>query len=201
MPITASEIIARASELASTIGTDPHLSPLIDNEMTAETLLPHVFHYITTQTLNDPNRRQLLRQTVDVSFVAGSATVPTNLLGSTWQEVVLYPENQPEWGGRMSWLPLWFDFIRPKTAGLGYFSVDPSGNLRVIEPGSTFDLNNGATGTWKMSGFFVPAVGTTLSDPITLPDDLVDDVVAMLAAAMRGERPWRTFSDPETEKK
>lgn len=51
------DIIDAAMQIAVGTGNDPHTSPVIDGEMTAEDLLPHAFRHAYKQLLNSGEMR------------------------------------------------------------------------------------------------------------------------------------------------
>jgi hypothetical protein len=181
---TLAEILDRAEQLAAGVGGDPQNSPVVDNGLTAEALLPHVWQIVTTRTAKDPKRQHLLRQKETLTFSNGVAPLPDDALTEALSTLSF---NDPEIGQLMSWMPYMFDFQRPARVMVGAYTVNESGNLLIRKPGENYDPSNGFSGDLDVTLILVPG----LTDPVTVPQEIIDDVVAGVAGALRGEEPWK----------
>ncbi len=187
MPITKAEILARAEQLAAGIGGDAHASPVIDAGMTAETILPHVWHFVVTRAARDPKKQHLFRQTKDLNFVNGVADLPEDVLSETLPVATLHDPADLELRVKMSWCPYWFDFTRSLRTMLGYYTINEAGKLAIRRPGEAWEDGAGFSGQIKLTIPCVPG----LVDPINVPDEVVDEVVAGVAGVLRGEEMWK----------
>lgn len=185
---TLAEILARAEQLALA-GADPHDSPVLDSGPTAEVILPHVWHYVTCRTVKDPQRQHLLRQTVNLTFANGVAPLPPEVLSEALPVAVLHNPADPTMRDLMSWIPYWFDFVRPLRSLLGYYTINESGEVAIRLPGQPWQDTGGFSGAIDLTIPCVPG----LTDPVTVPDEIIDDVVAGVAGALRGEEPWKAI--------
>jgi hypothetical protein len=187
MPIyTFAEILDRAEQLAAGVGGDPQDSPVVDNGLTAEALLPHVWQVVTERTAKDPKRQHLLRQSKTLTFANGEAPLPDDALS---EALPLLSFDDKELGSLMSWMPYMFDFQRPLRTMLGSYTINESGKLLIRKPGEEYDPVGGHSGDLDVSLIIVPG----LTDPVTAPQEVIDDVIAGVAGALRGEEPWRAM--------
>lgn len=183
---TLAEILDRAEQLAAGVGGDPQDSTVVDSGLTAETLLPHVWQIVTERTAKDPKRQHLLRQSKTLTFAAGAAPLPSD----AWTEgLPLLSFDDPQIGPLMSWIPYMFDFQRPLRTMLGAYTINESGELLIRKPGDAFDPSSGHDGDLNVSLIIVPG----LTDPATAPQEVIDDVIAGVAGALRGEAIWKAL--------
>lgn len=180
---TLAQILDRAEQLAAGVGGDPQDSPVVDNGLTAETLLPHIWQIVTEKTAKDPKRQHLLRQKKTLTFTNGVAPLPDDALTESLSTLTF---NDLEIGPLMSWFPHMFDFQRPGRVMVGAYTINESGNLLIRKPGDNYNPQGGHSGDLEVTLIIVPG----LTDPVTVPDEIIDDVIAGVAGAMRGEDPW-----------
>lgn len=181
MTITLQEMIDRAAQIALA-GTDPTLSPVLDVEMTAEALLPHVFAAVEMECAASPRRRSFLRKSKTVAVSNGAGALADDVLTKYLSDAVLSdPADRTK---LYAWVPEWIDFVRPKDRRLGYYSVNGQ-TLAMIEPGATYDAAAGFTGDVELvipCGLTLPTLAT---DPVVIHPELADDIVLRLAAALK----------------
>lgn len=185
MPTTIATILARAEQVALA-GGDPHESPIIDQSMTAEALLPHAWQWVLKQTLKDPKRHHLFRKIVALTFTNGVAPLPDEVFTEAMPLATLSDPTDPEFGPLMSWIPYFFDFQRPLRSLLGYYTINDDGNLQILRPGASYTPGSGFSGPINLT---IPCIPPR-TDPVDLAEEIVDDIVAALAGALRGELPW-----------
>ncbi len=183
---TLAEILDRAEQIAAGVGGDPQGSPVVDNGLTAEALLPHVWQIVTERSAKDPKRQHLFRQTRTLAFTNGEAPLPDDALS---EALPLLSFDDPEIGPLMSWIPYMFDFQRPLRTMLGSYTINESGKLLIRRPGEDYDPQGGFSGNLDVSLIITPG----LTDPVTVPQEVIDDVVAGVAGALRGDEPWKTL--------
>src|SRR5262245_50781844 len=181
---TFAEILDRAEQIAAGVGGDPQDSPVVDNGLTAEALLPHVWQIVAERTAKDPKRQHLLRQKQTLTFTNGVANLPD---GALTEALYLLSFNDKDIGPLMSWMPHMFDFQRPVRTMIGSYTINESGKLLIRKPGEEYDPEGGHTGDLDVTLIIVPG----LTDPVTAPQEVIDDVIAGVAGAMRGEEPWK----------
>lgn len=186
MATTIATILARAEQLAAGAGGDSHDSPVVDQSMTAETLLPHVWQYVCRQSLKDDKRQHLLRKVINLTFTNGVAPIPDEVFTEGLPMAMLSDPLDPEFGPLMSWIPYYFDFQRPLRTMLGYYTIDDSGNLLIRRPGEAWSPGVGYSGAINLT---IPCI-PPMTDPVDVPEEIVDDVVAGIAGALRGDAPW-----------
>src|SRR5262245_41851261 len=183
---TLAEILDRAEQLAAGVGGDPQDSPVVDNGLTAEALLPHAWQIVTERTARDPKRQHLLRAKKTLTFSNGVAPLPDDALTEALSTLIF---NDPEIGSLMSWIPFMFDFQRPLRPMVGSYTINESGSLLIRLPGETYDPTNGFTGQQDVTLIVIPG----LTDPVTVPQEIIDEVIAGVAGALRGEEPWKAM--------
>lgn len=77
---TYTEIIHRATEIASGVGADPALSPLIDSEMTAEALFPHALRFAAEKLARSEENLHDVARSYDIEIIEGKGTLPDTIL-------------------------------------------------------------------------------------------------------------------------
>jgi hypothetical protein len=159
-----SELVARAQTIAEGRGTDPHQSPIIDDGMTAEALVPHAIRYVLERaaaddisscfqefdlTDGDDLPEEILREHLDVGYLEG---VPHS-----------------------SYIPPQ-DYRRSRFDSLlKYWTVSAS------------EFLYSGVGTVTLKTPAMPETGGDPNVPIDMPERLIEDAILVVAGLLTGE--------------
>lgn len=178
MPLTVQDLVDRAMSIALAGVGDG--SPLQDDPMVAEALIPHAIKRLSAKLAAIPDYAHLLRKQQTLTFASGEATLPTNLLPELFDSAELVvPDTFPA-GGLSSKLVQW---VNSQAAFNGWleasFYYGLHRNGKVIAKDSTGSAI--PDGDLQLNAL-CDLSDTTLSG---LPDTVHDDLVAQLAAMIR----------------
>lgn len=187
--MTIQEIIDAATQIAAGVGTDPHNSPVIDGEMTAEQLLPLAVRHAYRELAQKSGNLQDISLTHEIELTSASpragmqGTLPSGVLTEYLDKAYLpdYP-----YSSLIRQLP---DYDRPKfDAMLCYFCVD-NGTLYTtcVSEGSSEEGSGSEEITVALRAPSVPELPDDASTDIDMPVRARDAVINTLAMALRGE--------------
>ncbi len=185
MAVSYEVFIGLACEQVLSAG-DPNLSPLQDMEMVAESLVPQVFQQYVLDCAGNPDKLSLLRRTHTVALTNGVGVLPDvamtqEIFGSTVDVT-----DDPTIGPLMSYTP-WVSFVSPSNTLLGYYSLRGDTELFWVDPGEVYTPGSGRTSDIDLTISSVPEIPATETDPLIVPDEALSDLIALLAAAVRGQ--------------
>jgi len=181
------ELIYRAVEQAQR-GLDPNRSKFMDAEGIAEVMLPSVFHEIGTRAARDERLRSVLSSPFTVSFANGIAT-----LGDTVMTEYLCESTLIDTGDlrkRYSFIQNWGDFVRPRSPidqKLGWYSMQGGTTIAVVEPNADYAVGAGITASRNLTCPRVPSIPANKSLEVDAPEEIVDDIINVLAEMIRGK--------------
>lgn len=188
MSLTYQELIYRAVDQAGR-GIDPNTSPLIDLGMLAENLAPHVFRVVAENAARDSSKRALLRASQTIVFTNGVGTIANNALLDYMGDAVL--RDTSDFTKLYSYYPEWSDFVQGGDTRLGRFT-NVGTVISVVEPIVSYSASSGITANRQFTIPTVPTIPVLQTDPVVIPEFMIDEVVAELAAQVRGEYDNRT---------
>lgn len=174
------DIIDAAMQIAGGVGGDIQTSALADSDMTAEDLYPLAIRYAVKQMLSSGKGLQDVGRTfsITVSVVSGNleGTLPPEIITENLDGAFLpdYPYS--------SLSPTWMDYQRQRFDNLLSYWVVHDGKFitsvpQTPSPPASVDI-------------FAPAMPDIPSNPATalaVTPDLLDNIIAVLALALRGE--------------
>jgi hypothetical protein len=170
------EIIDAAMQIAVGVGGDPHGSPVIDGEMTAEDLLPLAFRHAYKAMLHSGELRlQDVIAAHTITLTANVGELPAGVLREHMDHSFIPADPYS------SFLRYYADYARERFDNLlNYYAVN-NGNLYysgIDAPGN---------GNVILHAPSVPAIPADPDEDIEIPEAARDAVVNTLALAIRGE--------------
>lgn len=180
-----SEFIASSCQMALS-GMDANKSPFLDIEMTAESLVPTVFQSVALATAADPDKQSLLRRTHTIALTAGVGTLPGEVLTQCLHSATITDPDDDTVAQDMSFVPQWFDFLEAKgyEPRLGYWTCKGDDELHYIRP---TDDSETKTGDVDITVASVPVIPATAGATLVVPDEILSDLQAALANAIRAK--------------
>lgn len=182
MSLSYQELIDRSVDQA-TRGLDPNTAPLIDAEIFAENLADNALQATAIKCAADPNRRNLLRQSQTVSFVNGVGVIANNVLLDYLCDSTLL--DTTDLSKHYAYVPAWEDFVMTFEHRIGYYWASGT-SIMVVEPAAEYVSGAGITSNLQLTTPTVPQIPVLATDLIAIPDVLVSDLIAELAAQIRG---------------
>lgn len=159
--------------------------PIQDAESVIEDMLPTAMQVIALKAASDPKTESLLRRNFTVTLTNGTGTVDPLILTSCWMGATVYVPAEPTIGPLMSYVPNWNDFIGPLDSRLGYWIFQSDDTIYWVDPNATFDITTGRTGDIIMNIASVPAIPTTETATLDMPDELTSNLVAYMKDQLR----------------
>jgi hypothetical protein len=156
-----------------------------DAETVIEDILPSAMQAVALKAASDPKTESLLRRNFTVTLASGTGTVDPLILTSCWKGASVYVTAEPTIGPLMSYVPNWNDFMSPMDTRLGYWTFQSDDTIYWIDPGETFDITSGRSGDIVMNIASVPAVPTTQTATLDMPDELTSNLTAYLVDVLR----------------
>jgi hypothetical protein len=185
MSVSIQQILDRAMELASSVGTDSHDSPIVDNAPTAEVLFPTALRRAATEIArSDRNEADILKRTYALTLVNGSITLPTSVIAECLDSSSIYSDDDSDIGQLSSYKPRYYDFLHPALEQLGYYTVRGA-NLEFREPDEESGEFDGAL---NLVAVGMPDIPSTLTASMTISDRVAEKTIENLAAMLRGEK-------------
>lgn len=179
--MTLKELIERAVDIASVAQETGVTKYAL--EAAAEPLLPIVFSEVSERLAASADRHHLLRRANVVAFVNGVVTVPESVFTTYLSESTLY--DTADLTAIYSYVPEWSDFIRYADTRLGTYTVNES-SMYVVQPAAFYANGTGLSGNLTLVMPSVVAVPATIGAAVIARDEVVDDLIAGLAAKLGG---------------
>lgn len=182
MSYTLQNVVDRIEELATGVSTDASISPLVDSDVTAYTLFPHLARYVIRDRVRKGQVQDAMRE-VEIRLDAnGRGDLPDGVL----REFLPKHASMPDYTFA-SYLP-YPDYKRYRfNAQMTYFSDRGENFYCSSDPSTTVTLRTPAT----------PEVSSADED-LDLSQGTVEDIIAAGAAALRGEIPLGVLIDGYT---
>lgn len=174
--MTKQEIIDAAMQIADGIGRDPHDSPILDSDMTAEDLLPHAFRFAYKQLLKSGEMR--LQDTIashTITLTANVGALPAGVLTED-MELSFMPDYP-----YASYLRYYPDYQRTRFDTLLSYYTANNGNFYFS------GLASPGNGNVTLHAPSIPAIPINPATDISMPDGAENAVIMALAMALRGE--------------
>lgn len=179
--MTLQEIVDLAVEQARA-ELDPNIP--FDVEMTAESLLPTVFHQVGREVARDENTRSILKRVKTVSFTDGEGALDDDALTEYKWDSTLYDSDDPT--KEYALIPEWHDFVRGNDIRLGYYCIKAGTTIAVIEPNEIHNPASGITGERELVIPCAPEIPASATDEVDVPEEVAGRIVETLALALRG---------------
>lgn len=183
--MTFQEFISSSCQIALA-GADASQSQLLDMEMTAEALVPTVFQNVALAVAANPDKQSLLRRTHTINLTVGIGTLPAEVLTQCLTGATIIDPDDNTIAQDMSFIPQWYDFLEAKAyePRLGYWNVKGDDELHYVRP---LDTTETKTGNVDITVASVPAIPATAGTALAVPDEILSDLQAALANAIRAK--------------
>ena len=165
--------------------------PIQDAESVVEDMMPTALQTVALKAASNPRTESLLRRNFTITLSNGVGTVDENILTSCWPGATVYVSGEPTIGPLMSYVPNLNDFITPtgkldEMLGRWIFRTDDI--IWWVDPGATFDITSGRSGSIIMNIASVPELPATESDTLDMPGELTSDLIALLARMLASKQ-------------
>lgn len=179
MSTTLQNVIDRIEELATGIATDASVSPLVDSEITAYTLFPHLARYVIRDRVGKGQVQDAMREVSIALDSNGVGALPDSVLRQFLSKHASLPAYT------FSSYAVYPDYQRYRlNAQIAYFSDRGENFYCSKDPSTTVVLRTPA----------IPEA-TDADDDLDLSDGLIKDIIGAGAAALRGEIPLSVLID------
>ena len=169
------DILSRARVIATGIGGDANLSPVIDNKPAFRALLDTALSYVFNNRAKDRKNWRNIAVKHTITFAGGVGALPPEVM----REYLHMADFANTEGDLISYLTWTLD-NRATFSQLGYMYVDGD-NLIYTAPGGTPGTYDGDI------SLTVPSLPDLTADPLDMTGEIFDDVCHALALAVRGE--------------
>lgn len=179
--MTLKELIQRATDIASQ-GLDEGTLTANPEEV-AEPLLPIVFSEVSHRYAQSEQLQTMLRRTKSLVFANGLVALSSDVItGCIRAANLLDPADRTKLYSYVPWSQLVTGSLDSR---LGYFALEGESTLHVVESNTTFDPADGPNITLELTIPCEVEVPTVLANPIVARDEIVDDLLAALATALK----------------
>jgi hypothetical protein len=167
-------------------GANPLTSPLLDIEMTAETLVPDVFQSVSLSYAADAQKASLLSRDHTITLTDGSGTIPDTVLTQCKFNSTAYLESDTA-ATQASLVRTWLDFVTPSTTDrlLARYHIKDQ-TIYWIEANAAFESGVGIDGDIVLNIPSTPEIPATEDDDLVVADEVLSDLITSLAQRLRG---------------
>lgn len=156
----------------------------------AESLVPSVFQQVGEDAAGDERKRSLLRRNKTVMVALGSATLDDDVLTAYMEDSTFMDTS--DLTKTYSWVRNFSDFIDPSLASApfsayGYFTMRDGVTLNQREAGVLYSPTSGFSGSMTLNIPCVPVKPATASTALDVPDEILNDLLDVMAGALQGE--------------
>jgi len=182
MAVSVLSLINRAYRLAVGTGADPHASPVVDNAWAFEEAFPLALSKSVEEIGLSPAEIEHYRRQFELTMVDGSADLPQDVLHRFLDSSTISSDDDPSVGSSSSFCNRWSEFMNPPHLGLHYYATTQN-TFRYREAGQDIDAFDGVITLHAVS---TPAIPSSITGTMTLPDDIADRTVEILAMMISG---------------
>ncbi len=190
MSVSGNQIIARARTIATQMGTDANVSNVIDAKGGLRALLNHTVREVFRRNAGNQNFIKDINVLNTITMASGVGALPDTVMRQFLKQADYQDTNGS--------LITYFDYPIDSNSGqnytqLGYISVVGS-NIYYTEPAP--GTSTSYSGSLYMTVPSFPVFPASMASAIPLPVEVVDDVVLLLARALRGEAVFSRVDTP-----
>lgn len=185
--MTYLEYIATSCEMALR-GQDPNVSPLLDIEMVAESLVPTIFQQVALSYVGNPQAESLLRRTHTISMSGGTGTLPDEALSSCKYGASIADPDDVTVAQTQTLVPFWTDFIQPRNnlqLQLNYWTIKGDSALYYLAPQEEYP--GSFASDLELTIASVPEIPATSGATLDVPSEVLSDLQDALSKALMGE--------------
>lgn len=181
MSVSGNQIFARARTLATQMGGDANSSPVIDTKSGLRALLNHVIRETYRQKAKNQDFIKDINVKNSITITSGVGTLPDGVMRQFLKQADYQDANRS--------LISYFDYPIDSNSGqnytqLGYVSV-VGDSIYYTEPAP--GTSTSYSGTMYMTVPTFPTLPASMASPIPMPVEVVDDVIMLMALALRGQ--------------
>lgn len=175
---SVTEIIARARVIATQMGGDANMSPVIDNKAGVYALLRNAMRAVYRKYANNQKFINDINVRHDVTITSGAGTLPDTVI----REFLHQAQFQDSNGSLVTYFPYAID----ANSGQNFIQL---GYVAMNGEDITYTAPNGASysGSLFITAPSVPEIPDDQSENVNLVEETLEDVIYMLAMAIRGE--------------
>lgn len=185
MAVTVQSLLNRAYRLAAGTGQDPHQALSIDNVWVFEEAFPLALcKAIEEIGLSDAEIEHYRREHT-LTLTDGSAALPQDVLHRFLDSSTISSDDDETVSMLSSFCNRYSEFLNPPHTALGYYTTIEN-TFRYREAGGNageFD------GDIKLQAVSLPQTPATITGTMTIPDDVADRLVEILADMVKGAIP------------
>lgn len=156
----------------------------LDAYSIAEAMIPSIFQAVGERAAGDPRKRDLLKQSLPLTLVAGAIDLPDYALESYLCDSTLY--DPADLTKTFSWVRNFNDFIGPLSPLLGYYNVPAGHTMYVRDVGEEFTVPLTLAIDIVVNIPCVPVIPALADDPVVVVDEIASDIVDYGAELLRG---------------
>ncbi len=157
-------------------------SPLLNTTMLVELVLPRVIQKVVADAVRDENQLNAFRAAHTLSIVSGVVSCPATIKEEYAESVVFLSAPLTSYKSDA------LDFSNGSSL-FDSFRID-SGSIYYREAGASAGVY---TGVKTVNAITFPTLPATSSDSVSLKDNLLQEVIAVTAALIKGEIPLAAF--------
>jgi len=179
--------IATSCEMALA-GADPNVSPLLDIEMVAESLVPTIFQQVALSYVGNPQAESLLRRTHTVTMTNGAGTLPEEALTSCKYGATIADPDDVTVAQTQTLVPQWVDFVQPRNnlqSQLSWWTIKSDNTLHYLAPLEEYP--GAFTGDLEITIASVPEIPATADADLNVPEEVLSDFQTALAQALASQ--------------
>jgi hypothetical protein len=181
MAITPGQLINRAYRLAAGMGQDPHAALSIDNVWAFEEAFPLALSEAVEEIGDSSDEIEHYRRSFALTLVDGSIALPEDVMHRFLDRSVLQVTGEEDIPA--SFCSRYEEFLRPAHAEVFHYYTTRDNALKVRIAGGEPAVYDGAV---TLTAVAVPAIPSTLASTMTIPEDLADRTVEILARMIAG---------------
>lgn len=172
------ELITKIKMLATQIGVEPALSPLLDSDALIELLLPRVIDYVTMDVVKDEQQLNALRTDHTLTFASGFAALPSTVK-EEYAESIFFAKNGA------SYVQTWYEYRNDVSVMFDRFII-LNGNIYYRAPGESV---TGHSGSEIMNAVTYPSLPATESTAVSIKANILEQIISVTVAVVTGKLP------------
>lgn len=170
-------------------GVDAAVAPNKDDATgIMEALLPTVFQDVAMRYAANPDKRSLLRRTHTIAMTNGVGTLPDEVLSAGKAGATISDPDDVTVAQSAAMVWYWNDFVAPRSGLLlqiPQWIIKGDDVLVYLEADEEYDSASGFTGDLDLTIASVPEIPATAATTLDVPNEVLSDLVAALADALR----------------
>lgn len=171
-----SELIVKIKMLATQIGVEAAMSPLLDSDALIELVLPRVIDYVTMDLVKDEQQLQALRTDHTLTFASGFASLPSTVK-EEYAESIFFAKNGA------SYVQQWYEYRNDVSTMFDRFTV-LNGNIYYRAPSESV---TGHSGNEIMNAITYPSLPATESTAVSIKANILEQIISLAVSVITGQ--------------